>query len=484
MQHAFRSRSTRLGATIATVGVVALGAVSALSASAATGRAAAAEPAPVCTGYDTDGFTIFVQDDVDLGNSETEGSLALGGDLTLAADTNLVHSTGLTPAGYTLPVVDGDPTRLLVGGTLDLTAPGSLQVTSRDDVGPAQADRIGAIKFGDTGGLELTARSGVDRLHEAGGSVDAKPWVDVNDAAQQTFDGAHAVTYPGAASVVDSRFPALVAQGEALRTATGSDVATATLDGGVVTLTPGKLNVLTVDAATLGANAQLTFAGGTPGADTPFVVNVTDASGSTVHVPPLRGPEMPGQPSATDPNPWAPFVTWNLTGAGTTTVTGELVTGTILAPDVDLTLDASSPVEGQIVARSLVARGGEIHQYLAASSCTTPTPTPTATETTTTPAPTTPAPTPTESTTTPTPTGTTTSPAPVPSSTTTSPAPVVPVTSATPTATVLGTGGTAPSSPGNLATTGASLVGPLVAGVALVAAGLALLLVRRRTARG
>jgi choice-of-anchor A domain-containing protein len=421
---------------------------------------------------------------VDLGNQETEGSLALGGDLTLATPTNLIHSSGLTPPGYTLPVVDGDPTRLLVGGTLDLTAPGSLQVTSRDDVGPEQADRVGAVKFGDTAGLELTARSGVDRLHEAGGSVDATPWVDVNDAAQQTLDGAHAVTFPGAASVVETRFPALVTQGEALRTVTGPDVATADLNGSVVTLTPGKLNVLTVDGATLSGLAELTFAGGTPGADTPFVVNVTDASRTAVHVPPLRGPGMPPQPAATNPNPWAPYVTWNLTGAGTTTVTGELVTGTVLAPDVDLAVDASSPVEGQIIAKSLVTRGGEIHQYLAAASCTTPTPTPTPTGSTTTPAPTPPAPTPTETTTTPTPTGTTTSPAPVPSSTTTSPAPVAPVTSTTPTTTVLGTGGTAPSAPGGLATTGASLVGPLVAGLALVAAGVVLLLVRRRVARG
>ncbi|GAA4836641.1 hypothetical protein GCM10023221_12310 [Luteimicrobium xylanilyticum] len=470
-------------------GALVLGA-STLVGTGLAGDANAAE-STVCTGYDTDGFTIFVQHDVTLGNDETEGSLALGGDLRLTKGTNLLHSTGLTPAGYSLPVVDGDPTRLLVGGTLDLTSQGDLQVTS---AGRSDASQLGAIKFGDTAGLELTSRDGVDRLHEAGGSIDADPYVDVNDAADQTFDGDHAVTYAGSADVVTSRFPRLVAQGESLRTASGDGVAQATVHAngsdGSLSLTAGKLNVLTIDASTLGAFTALTFAGVTPGDGTELVVNVT-GTGGTVRVPPLRGADMPGQPDATHPNPWAPYVTWNLTGAGTTTVTGDLVTGTILAPDVDLTVDANSPVEGQIVAKSLVTRGGEIHQYLAASSCTTPPPTPT--ETTTTPAPTptdtTPAPTPTDTTPAPTPSGTTTTPAqptttPAPSSTTTSPAPVAPVTSSTPTTEVLATGGTAPSSGGSLATTGASVVGPLVAGAALVVGGLVLLLVRRRSARG
>jgi choice-of-anchor A domain-containing protein len=480
------SRTLRLGATLTAVGTVALlGVAGALGANAAT---PASDPttAPACTGYDTDGFTVFVEGDVVLGNTETEGSLALGGDLTLPVDTALIHSSGLTPDGYTLPVVDGDPTRLLVGGTLDLTSPGSLQVTSRNDVtGTIAPDQLGTVKVGDTRALELTPRSGVDRLHALGGDENAKPWIDVNDAANQTFDGDHAVTYPGAADLVTSRFPALVAQGEALRTAAGDDVAAASVapngSDGVVTLTAGRLNVLTVDAATLASFNALTFAGVTPGDGTELVVNV--AGGGDVRIPPLRGPQMPGSPDADHPNPWAPYVTWNLTGSAATTVTGDLITGTVLAPDVDLTLDANSPVEGQIIARTLVTRGGEIHQYLAASSCTTPTPTPTPTETTTTPAPTptdtttSPAPTPSETTTTPTQPST-------PTSTTTSPAPVAPVTSSTPTTEVLGTGGTAPAAGGGLASTGASVVGPLVAGVALVVGGVVLLLVRRRTARG
>ncbi|MGC5166835.1 collagen-binding domain-containing protein [Luteimicrobium sp. DT211] len=489
MHHVTRPRTARLGATAVTLGVVgALGVAGALSASAATGTAAEPSPAPVCTGYDTDGFTIFVQHDVDLGNSETEGSLALGGDLTLPTDTNLIHSSGLTPDGYALPVVDGDPTRLLVGGTLDLASTGSLQVTSHNGVtGTIAPDQLGAIKVGETAGLTLAPRSGVDRLHAAATDENTRPWIDVSSDANQTFDGDHAVTYPAAASVVDSRFPTLAAQGEALRSVGGDDAATATLDAngsdGVITLTEGRLNVLTVDAATLGRLASLTFADVAPGADTQLVVDVTGIAGD-VRTPPLRGAGMPGNPTADDPNPWAPYVTWNLTGAGAATVTGELITGTILAPDVDLTTDASSRIEGQVIAKSLVTRGGEIHQYASASSCATPTPTPSPTESTATPTPS-----PTQSTATPTPSPTHSTSTPTPSQTTTSPAPVVPTTTTTPTTQVLGTGGTASpsggaSATGPLATTGASLVGPFVAGLALVAAGVVLLVVRRRVARG
>ncbi|WP_157803748.1 collagen-binding domain-containing protein [Luteimicrobium subarcticum] len=442
----------------------------------------------VCPVLDTGGFTVLVQDDMTFGNAETEGSIGVGGDLTLSGAHALIHTSGLTPPGYDLPVVDGDPTRLLVGGTLVQSSTGTLKVTSRDDVTGAD-DHVGAVKMGDTTGLSLAARSDLDRLYVTDRGQDPAPWIDVDPAAGQTLDGDHAVTDPGAASVVTDLFPALLAQGRALQDGTGTDTAagTATLaadgDRGVVTLTPGVVNVLRVSAADLDASTSLQFAGTTPSADTPFVVDVTGPDDLSVRIPPLRGEAMPGQPDADHPNPWAPYVTWNLTGARSAVVTGDLVTGSVLAPDVDLTLDANSPVEGQVVAKALVTAGGEIHTYLSAADCR---PAPSPTDSTTTPATPTDSPTvtptpPVTPTVTPTPTGSSTTTAPVTPTSTDTDLPLVVPTASAGTGTP-GTGeGSDGGSSGGLAETGASLA-PLGVGAVLVAAGAVLLVVRRRIA--
>ena len=62
------------------------------------------------------GFTVYAREDITLGNQETEGSIAAGGTATKPGDSQytIIHVAAGT-GDYSIPSVDGDPTRLLVG---------------------------------------------------------------------------------------------------------------------------------------------------------------------------------------------------------------------------------------------------------------------------------------------------------------------------------------------------------------------------------
>src|SRR5699024_6433646 len=125
---------------------------------------AALTHAPAATGEPTNplgfanGFTTVAFDDAHFGNAEMEGTIAVGGDISFGKGYPMVHTTGLTPAGYPLPVVDGDPTRLLVGGQFDhVNSQGVSQATTADAVNEGVVP--GYVKIGDrSNGVELNPR--------------------------------------------------------------------------------------------------------------------------------------------------------------------------------------------------------------------------------------------------------------------------------------------------------------------------------------
>lgn len=372
------------------------------------------------------GFGVLVQDDATLGSTETEGSVAIGGNLTYGPGYNVALHT---PGTFTAPG-DANPTALLVGGRADhagSSPQGVLKVLSD-----------GYVKIGDSTGSSVreTDANGADvntQIVAAGAAHNSTPRIEttVRQSVTSVFDttglpdlDALFSTYRDRSDAIDTCDTNVILRDDAgnpLPDQTGFPAGT----NAYVTLTRGETNVLRLTGEQLNNLSQITFS--TPPTETtPFVVDV-DTTGTDSayvwHMPTLAG--VSGEQ--------APYMLWNFPDATDITITdGDSLEGTVFAPRAHLTdLDASN-IEGTIVVRELTAgpltedgsssvNAGEIHQFPFAAeidcvgdespspSPTDPTPTPTEP----TPTPTDPTPTPTEPTPTPTePTPTPTEPTP------------------------------------------------------------------------
>ncbi len=90
-------------------------------------------------------FTVLAYGNANLGNAETEGSVAVGGVMTLAKGYPFIHSSGLTPTNYSIPVIDGQRTRVLASSVNWAASSGASDVTSR---GWTLAEHKGYLKLG------------------------------------------------------------------------------------------------------------------------------------------------------------------------------------------------------------------------------------------------------------------------------------------------------------------------------------------------
>ncbi|MGW1180384.1 collagen-binding domain-containing protein [Streptomyces drozdowiczii] len=375
------------------------------------------------------GFGVLVQDDAVLGSTETEGSVAIGGNLTYGPGYNVALHT---PGTFTAPG-DDRPTALLVGGRIDHAASspqGVLQVLSEgyvkvgDPTGSSILDEdsnnaeVNTHIVPEGSGYDSTPRI-QETIHQPVASVTDTTGLPDLDALFSTFrDRSDAIDTCSANVILRD------AEGDPLPDQTGFPAGTSAH----VRLTEGETNVLRLTGEQLNNLSEITF-DNPPTATTPFVVDVdTTGTGGTYswHIPNLAG--VSGDQ--------APYMLWNFPDATDITIAdGDSLEGTIYAPRAHLTdLDASN-IEGTIVVRQLTAGplsadgttsvdAGEIHQFPFAADieCSGEGPSPSPTPSPTDPTPT-PTPSPTDPTPTPTPSPTDPTPTPTPSPTDSTPVP-------------------------------------------------------------
>lgn len=361
------------------------------------------------------GFGVLVQDDATLGSTETEGSVAIGGNLTYGPGYNVALHT---PGTFTAPG-DANPTALLVGGRADHA--------SSSPQGVLKLLSDGYVKIGDRTGSSVreTDANGADvstQIVAAGAAHNSTPRIEtsVRQSAESVLDttglpdlDALFSTYRDRSDAIDTCDTNVILRddaGDPLPDQTGFPAGT----NAYVTLTEGETNVLRLTGEQLNNLSQITFVT-PPTATTPFVVDVdtTGTNGTYVwHMPNLAGTS----------GEQAPYMLWNFPDATDITMAdGDSLEGTVFAPRAHLTDVDASNIEGTIVVRELTAgplteggassvNAGEIHQFPFAAEidCVgdespSPTPTdPTPTPAEPTPTPTEPTPTPTEPTPTPT----------------------------------------------------------------------------------
>ena len=407
-------------------------------------------------------FTVKTEGDARFDGVEVEGSLAIGGDYTFVGGLPIIHSSGLTPSDYVIPVIDDDRTRLMVRGTFDTAgSSGVSEVSSRDDTGQDGNGQLGYVKIGQVGDLQVSAR-GANNVWIADGPSGAEPGIhDPNQPFSDDPTPAEGSRVQLSETGWDDYFDSLDNTDDVTSCLAELEENTSIEDGDdanqvQIPITPGVTNVLEVTPdSPLFSAVSVALTGAELGPATTLVIKVVDAAGATLAVPRF---EAANNTSATNPNVLAPYLLWDLSANAGSPVelTGEKISGSVYAPGVALTLSQSSPFEGTIISETLhtEASSGELHHYrfLGAIQCEEATPSPTPTNT------------PTESPSTP------------------SESPSTPTESATTPETTTGsTPSGSRSSGGELASTGAQagLLYLLVGGLCLVAAGAGLLWSRR-----
>ncbi|MFI2104550.1 DUF5979 domain-containing protein [Isoptericola sp. NPDC019693] len=358
---------------------LALGGLVGLGAQTATAPAAAAAEGDINPFSSAGGFTVYAQRDAVVANQELEGSLAAGRNLTdtTLAQWAVIHVAAGT-ADYTIPTVDGDPTRLLIGRfDPDTTRNvGQVNVTSR---GATTPENVGTLKTvdRDLGPFRTEARGeGWVRQSVAGNPplidataqtypADAEPPTGGNTSifTEQTGDTQDVV----AGYVQAAQDATLDESTQCLATITDPDghdanhVTVAEDVGSRKVLSPlasDRPNVVAYEDVVGADLLQFSAGSAVPGRQNPLIIRVP--AGTTE----VQGVRVDPQ------GQYSPYILWDLsavTGDVTVAHTGERMDGSVFAPNADVTVDAA-PLDGQVIGRDVTMRGGEVHSFLFAGT--------------------------------------------------------------------------------------------------------------------
>ncbi|GEK22222.1 collagen-binding domain-containing protein [Cellulomonas xylanilytica] len=342
-------------------------AVPAVAAALTLGAAAPSAAISFCgvPGDPTQGFTVLVEGDASVGGSEIEGTLGVGGSLSWLSTFDVRHSTGLTPPDYDLPMLEvggtDQPVRVSAGAYDLAGSQGILQVGSgADDPAWPRGEMFAGAQTWTSFTLQgqevfvsdATSQARVVPPNPPAPADDLAAWVAANIG-------------PVDVSPVTSGFPTLDAMADAVADLPGANagVSAVTLTGTApekqLELVAGDLNVLSVTPEQLDGVTALNFTGAVPSSTTGLVVRMS--GGTEFSVPRFNG----ANDSGTN-NLFAPWVLWSYDESGPLTISSQdRITGTILAPRSDVTMENASPLEGQLVASTLTKPlgSGEVHHY-------------------------------------------------------------------------------------------------------------------------
>ncbi|TCI96009.1 collagen-binding domain-containing protein [Aeromicrobium sp. IC_218] len=304
------------------------------------------------------GFLVFVEGDVTLSSDESEGTIALGGDLHLRSPYNVAAGAAPVRTTYVAPG-DSRPTYLHVAGGIDWGA----------FTGAVYVENQGFTKVGDPSTYDAYDRDTNGalvnyRLVPEGAGYSSPVFVEGRSNAQtpQSVGEPVDLDFAGSFATYRDLTQQMAACADTLQLLddSGQPLDRPIADGarGRLDLTPGRTNVLTLSASDLDALAEITFVD-QPTAATPLLVNVTGPafSGS---VPNLAGV------SALQ----APYMLWNFPDATSVSIgAGDSIEGTLYAPNAALRWIPTQNIEGNVVAASFVhgdaPRGTprEIHDF-------------------------------------------------------------------------------------------------------------------------
>lgn len=318
-------------------------------------------------------FTVYAREDLTLGNDETEGSLAAGGVATKPGEDpyQIIHVAAGT-SDYTIPLVDGDPTRLLAGSY----SPASGGIMSITSAGTSEPSLLGDLKMVERDGpFEAFGRADWLRLNTNPSNVDQTPLIDAT-AQDYPADATPPLSPVGSGSIYtfDTSATAVADYVEASREASYEDAASC-LEGlsdtgypvGIADdagdrvvldeLSPDQPNVVNYDDIAGATLLQFSEGGAMPGGDNPLIIRVSPGTTEVVG-------------ARVDPQGvYSPYIMWDLSqSTGDVSIVGERrIDGSIYAPNANITVDAA-PLDGQVIGQNVILEGGEVHSFLFAGT--------------------------------------------------------------------------------------------------------------------
>jgi choice-of-anchor A domain-containing protein len=297
------------------------------------------------------GFNVFLENGARLVNNETEGPVALGGNLTV--DGGYQVSTNNPGSFY----VDGVRVTLVIGGKV-LYQSGTLQVNQNGYV--KIGDCLGStVWYTDPNGayppIRITPNSNYNALPRI-----------MLQASANTLGVSASVKPVCQANVIDFTTAFTILRANAINLKNLADNATITNSGGTpiphtglpsqvkINLNPGA-NVLNISGTDLNAMNELTFVN-SPNSSRYLIVNVNAPGAFTwnVHNSAGIGPSV------------CKYILYNFYNTTALSVAGYgAVAGTLFAPNADILKTANmANIDGQIIAKSYHHAGGENHYYL------------------------------------------------------------------------------------------------------------------------
>lgn len=295
------------------------------------------------------GFNAFICGAMTVAASHPEGPVAVQGNYNWGSGTSVANNYSVIPFnpdvdGYLAPG-DTRPAGLVVGGTLNLANSTSVHQVLQNTY----------VKIGNLSGLTV---------HASGNTV-VNGSSDPNTEPRLTLTINQSAASVGAASGIDFASACSSMTSYALAMSGLTDSATVVVRTGdvlglnspgqnlIMPMTANKINVLNVTGAQLNNIQNINWNNGQPTDTQPLIINVSDTASFT-----WTGAGFNGLSDDV-----ARYLLFNFyQNTGIITIDGTYtVVGALYAPNAALIKNGGSNLAGQIVAKSMVHNGGELH---------------------------------------------------------------------------------------------------------------------------
>ncbi|WP_179375746.1 collagen-binding domain-containing protein [Winogradskyella wichelsiae] len=289
-------------------------------------------------------FNVFTSGNAIAMKTESEGSWAIGGDLTLDGTLNIF-------GGENYYNGDSQPTALVVNGKVNYTS-GRLQVLENNyikigDLSTStvferdQNNVLVNTRIIPNGGHFDSTPSIVLSTSQSAVSIAADPQIDFTAAFHQFVSIS---SYLGAQPTNTSWNFNAFSQGKLW-----------------IDLVPNSTNILNLTIAEFNGLNEIKFNNLIPSETTPFIINLTDISTlpNVVSIP--SWPNVVGSALS-----YAPYILYNFANVSSTInyTGGAQIYGTIYAPTARFNNRSNFNIDGQIIVEAFEQNSGEVHPYL------------------------------------------------------------------------------------------------------------------------
>ena len=311
-------------------------------------------------------FNQFIQNNATLVTNETEGPVAIGGDLTIGGNYQVaIHSVGTFQ-------VSGVSIGLLIGGKVNYSSGGGSIL---------YVNNSGYVKIGDCTGSTIWYKDNNNansNLQVTSGSYNGTPRIQLQTSGANLGTSASVnpvcqgglIDFSTAFSSLKSNATCIsgLSNNASLTNPNGNSISNVGLPNQVKINLASGVNILNVTGSDLNNVSVFTY-NNAPDANHILVINVNAEGSYSWNVWNQAGVGFSN----------CPYIIYNFYNTTTLNIIGNnTIEGTVLAPYADITKTTNQAnIEGQVIAQSFVHSGGEVHYAIfnatiTCSSCTKP----------------------------------------------------------------------------------------------------------------